>query len=42
MQLITPPQKAPHAVAQKDQSELLLEFPSGMFSAATALQMPEE
>lgn len=34
--------KAVQAVAQKYQSELLLEFPSGMFSAATALQMPEE
>ena len=34
--------KAVQAVAQKYQSELLLEFPDGMFSAATALQMPEE
>ena len=34
--------KAVQDVAQKYQSELLLEFPTGMFSAATALQMPEE
>ncbi len=34
--------KAVQAVAQKYQSELLLEFPDGLFSAATALQMPEE
>lgn len=34
--------KAVQAVARKYQSELLLEFPDGMFLAATALQMPEE
>lgn len=34
--------KAVQTVAQKYQSELLLEFPEGLFSAATALQMPEE
>lgn len=34
--------KAVQAIAQKYQSELLLEFPTGLFSAATALQMPEK
>lgn len=33
--------KAVRAVARKYQSELLLKFPEGAFSAATALQMPE-
>lgn len=32
--------KAVQAVARKYQSELLLEFPDGLFSASTALQMP--
>lgn len=34
--------RAVQAVARKYQSELLLEFPDGLFSASTALQMPEE
>lgn len=34
--------KAAQAVAQKYHSELLLEFPDGLFSASTALQMPEK
>lgn len=34
--------KAVQAVARKYQSELLLEFPDGLFSASTALQMPEK
>lgn len=34
--------KAVQAVAHKYQSELLLEFPDGLFSASTALQMPEK
>lgn len=33
--------KAVRAVARKYQSELLLQFPEGSFSAATALQMPD-
>lgn len=33
--------KAVQAVARKYRSELLLKFPEGAFSAATALQMPE-
>ena len=33
--------KAVQAVARKYRSELLLQFPDGAFSAATALQMPE-
>lgn len=32
--------KAVQAIARKYQSELLLEFPDGLFSASTALQMP--
>ena len=32
--------KAAQAVARKYRSELLLKFPDGSFSAATALQMP--
>lgn len=34
--------KAVQALARKYQSELLLEFPEGLFSASTALQIPEE
>ena len=34
--------KAVQAVAKKYESELLLEFPDGLFSASTALQMPEK
>lgn len=34
--------KAVQAIARKYQSELLLEFPEGLFSASTALQMPEK
>ena len=34
--------KAVQAVVRKYQSELLLEFPDGLFSASTALQMPEK
>lgn len=34
--------KAVQTVAKKYQSELLLEFPNGLFSASTALQMPEK
>lgn len=34
--------KAVQSVARKYQSELLLEFPDGLFCASTALQMPEE
>lgn len=34
--------KAVQAVARKYQSELLLEFPDGLFSASTAQQTPEK
>ena len=34
--------KAVQAVTRKYQSELLLEFPEGLFCASTALQMPEK
>lgn len=34
--------KAVQVIARKYQSELLLEFPEGLFSASTALQMPEK
>lgn len=34
--------RAVQAVARKYQSELLLEFPDGLFCASTALQMPEK
>lgn len=34
--------KAVQTIAQKYQSELLLEFPDGLFSASTALQIPEK
>lgn len=34
--------KAVQAIARKYQSELLLDFPDGLFSASTALQMPEK
>ena len=34
--------KAVQAVARKYQSELLLEFPDGLFCASTALQMPKK
>ncbi len=34
--------KAVQAIARKYQSELLLDFPEGMFSASTALQKPEK
>lgn len=34
--------KSVQAIARKYQSELLLEFPDGLFSASTALQIPEK